>query len=64
MVVLEYRGIEVPFFVRQRIRYCMSPDLLRTWLIRALTATSAAEVVWNKRPPPGKARTWRGDEER
>jgi hypothetical protein len=48
MTVLEHRGIEVPFFVRQRIRYCMCPDLLRTWLIRALTAASAAEVVWKE----------------
>lgn len=43
--VLEARGIEVPHCDRQRIRCCVSPDLLRTWLIRAVTAKSSAEVI-------------------
>ncbi|TLS46765.1 hypothetical protein FE633_06460 [Streptomyces montanus] len=48
MIVLEHRGIEVPFFVSQRISHCLDPDILRTWLIRALTATSAVEVIRNE----------------
>ncbi|MGW7304338.1 hypothetical protein ACWGI1_02020 [Streptomyces sp. NPDC054835] len=48
VIVLEHRGIEVPLFVRQRIRHCVHPDLLRTWPIRALTAASAAEFIRNE----------------
>lgn len=47
VIVLEARGIEVPFFVRQRIWTCGSLGLLETWLIRAITATSAGAVIGN-----------------
>jgi hypothetical protein len=43
--VLKTRGIEVPADVRERILSCDDVALLATWLARAVTATSAAEVV-------------------
>jgi hypothetical protein len=45
LLVLEQRGIDVPFADRQRIRHCGDLGRLRTWFIRAITATSAADVI-------------------
>ena len=43
--VLQARGIEVSDEVRRRIVSCTDLALFDTWLARALTAPSAAEVI-------------------
>jgi hypothetical protein len=43
--VLSARGLEVSDEVRARITECTDLALLDTWLARALTAASAAEVI-------------------
>jgi hypothetical protein len=45
LLVLEQRGIDVPFADGQQIRHCGDLGRLRTWFIRAITATSAADVI-------------------
>ncbi len=44
LLVLEQRGIHVPAEAHDRITGCSDLGLLDTWLTRALTATSAAEI--------------------
>ncbi|UIX32764.1 hypothetical protein [Streptomyces sp. GQFP] len=44
LLVLEQRGIRVPDEARERITSCGDLGLLRTWLTRALTVASAAEL--------------------
>ncbi len=44
LLVLETRGIDAPDEARERITACDDPDLLRRWLARAVTASSAAEI--------------------
>lgn len=44
LTVLEQRGIDVPADVRERIAECRDLGLLHTWLVRAATALSAAEI--------------------
>jgi predicted nucleotidyltransferase/HEPN domain-containing protein len=45
LMVLTTRGIPVPAEVEQQIAGCSDPALLSLWLKRAITASSAAEVV-------------------
>lgn len=42
--VLELRGVHIPDEARGRIDSCTNLALLETWLTRALTAASAAEI--------------------
>ncbi|SDH48792.1 hypothetical protein [Nonomuraea jiangxiensis] len=42
--VLEQRGVPVTASVRERILACTDLELLESWLIRALKATSAEEL--------------------
>ncbi|WP_374955439.1 hypothetical protein [Streptomyces sp. Ru72] len=44
LVVLELRGLDVSGDVRRRITDCTDPDVLRRWLIRAVTAPKAEEI--------------------
>ncbi|MEU3780259.1 hypothetical protein [Streptomyces sp900129855] len=44
LTVLEQRGIDVPADARQRIADCGDLEMLHAWLLRAATATSAAEI--------------------
>jgi Flp pilus assembly CpaE family ATPase len=44
LVVLEQRGLDVSDDVRSRITDCTDPDVLRRWLIHAVTATKAEEI--------------------
>lgn len=44
LLVLEQRGLDVTDEVRERITGCDDTETLRTWLTRALTATSAADI--------------------
>ncbi|KPI25797.1 hypothetical protein OV320_7272 [Actinobacteria bacterium OV320] len=44
LTVLEQRGIDVPADARQRITECGDLEILHAWLVRAATATSAAEI--------------------
>lgn len=44
LTVLAARGIEVPADARDKITGCTDVDQLRTWLRRAVTATSLAEL--------------------
>ena len=48
LLVLARRGVEVPEDVRERVNACTDMGLLTTWLTRALTATTAEEVVRNE----------------
>jgi hypothetical protein len=45
LAVLAARGLEVPDDVRTRIASCTELGRLDTWLSRAVTAASAAEVI-------------------
>jgi hypothetical protein len=45
LTVLAARGLEVPDEARQRILSCTDLSLLDTWLTRAVTASSASEVL-------------------
>lgn len=45
LLVLRTRGVEVPPEIAERIAACGDPAVLVQWLQRAVTATSAAEVV-------------------
>lgn len=44
LLVLAARGLDVPDEIRERIVGCDDPDLLRRWLTRAVTASSAEEI--------------------
>ncbi|MFJ1651548.1 hypothetical protein ACIOC2_09080 [Streptomyces sp. NPDC088337] len=44
LLVLETRGIDVPYAIRERITACDDLELLRCWLARAVTVPSAEEV--------------------
>lgn len=44
LIVLETRGIDVPDSVRERVTCCEDCDISRNWLIRAVTAASAADI--------------------
>jgi hypothetical protein len=44
LLVLETRGIDVPGEIREQITACDDPELLRRWLARAVTVSSAEEI--------------------
>ncbi|MBD0842746.1 hypothetical protein [Streptomyces sp. TRM68416] len=44
LLILDTRGIEVPDAARERIASCTDLDELRTWLTRAVTATTADDL--------------------
>lgn len=44
LLVLEQRGLDVPDDVRARVTGCEDPEILRDWLTRAVTVTSAEEI--------------------
>ncbi|MDQ0992879.1 hypothetical protein [Streptomyces sp. V3I7] len=44
LLVLDARGVQVPADVLDRITDCTDPDVLRRWLVRAATASSAGEI--------------------
>jgi hypothetical protein len=44
LLVLEARGFDVSDEVRERVTGCDDPDLLREWLTRAVTASSAEAI--------------------
>ncbi|MBW8740632.1 MAG: hypothetical protein JF621_27180 [Streptomyces turgidiscabies] len=44
LLVLEQRGLDVTDEIRERITGCDDTETLRTWLTRAPTVTSAAEI--------------------
>jgi len=45
LTVLDARGVQVPDDIREQILACTDHDVLDTWLRRAVTATSAEDVV-------------------
>jgi hypothetical protein len=45
LVVMSSRGLVIPANVAETIRACTSPDQLAKWLLRALTASSAEQVL-------------------
>jgi hypothetical protein len=45
LLVLKTRGIAVPEETKQRIAACTDPAVLSLWLTRAVTASSADEIV-------------------
>ncbi|WP_340376371.1 hypothetical protein U5640_15445 [Streptomyces sp. SS7] len=45
LLVLEARGLGVTDEIRERITACDDPDLLRTWLTRAVTMEAAEDIV-------------------
>ncbi|MFB7918697.1 hypothetical protein [Streptomyces sp. NPDC056061] len=51
LVVLEARGIAIADEVREQIDTCYDLPLLRQWLIRAATATTAEKVFTTGRCP-------------
>lgn len=44
LLVLQQRGLEVPDDARERITACDDPQLVRTWLGRAVTAASTEAI--------------------
>lgn len=44
LFILEKRGITIPDGVRQRVNDCEDPEIMRSWLARALTAATAEEI--------------------
>ncbi|NBM15268.1 hypothetical protein GUY61_06225 [Streptomyces sp. GC420] len=42
--VLEARGLDVPDEAREQITGCGDPEILRRWLLRAVTASSAEDI--------------------
>ncbi|WP_175408790.1 hypothetical protein [Streptomyces sp. TRM64462] len=44
LLILEQRDISVPDSVRQRVNDCEDPEVMRSWLLRALTVTSAEKL--------------------
>ncbi|MFE7618404.1 hypothetical protein [Streptomyces sp. NPDC057496] len=51
LALLEARGIAITDEVRKQIETCYDLPLLRQWLIRAATATTAEEVFTTDRCP-------------
>ncbi|MER6416415.1 RpnC/YadD family protein [Streptomyces humidus] len=49
LLVLEARGLDVSDEVRARVTGCDDPDLLRDWLTRAVTASSAESIFTGDR---------------
>ncbi|MBK3624981.1 hypothetical protein JHN59_08985 [Streptomyces sp. MBT49] len=49
MLVLEARGLDVSDEIRERITGCDDPDLLRDWLTRAVTVSSAEAIFTGDR---------------
>ncbi|MGW4199833.1 hypothetical protein [Streptomyces sp. NPDC004726] len=47
LLVLELRGINVSDEVREQVTNCDDPDISRTWLARAITATTAEDIFKN-----------------
>jgi hypothetical protein len=45
LTVLDARGVQVPAAVREQILACTDLAQLEIWLRRAVTATTAAEVI-------------------
>jgi hypothetical protein len=45
LAALETRGIAIPDDARDRVAICEDPSILQGWLIRALTAATAAEAL-------------------
>jgi len=45
LTVLDARGVDVPDAIREQILACTDRDVIDTWLRRAVTATSAEDVV-------------------
>ncbi|MFE5841443.1 hypothetical protein ACFQ7N_07300 [Streptomyces niveus] len=44
LFVLEHRGIRVPDDVRARITGCQEREMMRPWLMSAVTARAAREI--------------------
>ncbi|MGW0813252.1 hypothetical protein ACWD00_08385 [Streptomyces viridiviolaceus] len=44
LFVLEQRGLDISDDVRRRVTECGNPEILRTWLARAITAPTAEEI--------------------
>ncbi len=44
LLVLEQRGLSVSDAVRTRVMECVDDDVLRRWLVRAVTVSSAEEI--------------------
>ncbi|WP_026415123.1 hypothetical protein [Actinomadura oligospora] len=44
LVVLEGRGVAVSDKARERVHECVDPDVLRGWLLRAVTALTEEDV--------------------
>ncbi|MFJ7960429.1 hypothetical protein ACIQ62_29480 [Streptomyces sp. NPDC096319] len=44
LIVIEQRGLAVSEAVRERVASCDDPDVLRRWLVRAVTVASAEEI--------------------
>ncbi|WP_307854047.1 hypothetical protein [Streptomyces tagetis] len=44
LLVLEQRGLDVSVEVRRRIEECGDPEVLREWLVRAVTVGRAEDV--------------------
>ncbi|MEV5971808.1 hypothetical protein [Streptomyces sp. NPDC051921] len=44
LIVLEQRGLDVSDDARQRITGCADPEVLRRWVARAVTVSSAEEI--------------------
>lgn len=45
LLILRVRGIALPDEMRAKIDTCKDPHLLKQWIRRAVTATTAEEVV-------------------
>ncbi|MEU0967033.1 hypothetical protein ABZ357_16990 [Streptomyces sp. NPDC005917] len=50
LLILATRGVEVPESARERITTCADPDLLRSWLTRAVTAETV-EALFTEAAP-------------
>ncbi|MFG2624447.1 hypothetical protein [Streptomyces sp. NPDC048473] len=48
LAIFEQRDIDVPDEVRERITGCDDPQVMRPWLSRAVTATTATDVFTEK----------------
>ncbi|MFH8578875.1 hypothetical protein [Streptomyces zaomyceticus] len=44
LIVLEQRGLDVPDDLRARVTACDDPELLRRWLVRAVTVSAAEDI--------------------
>ncbi|MGW4162811.1 hypothetical protein [Streptomyces sp. NPDC004788] len=48
LIILEQRGLDVPDDVRERVTGCDDPEVLRRWVARAVTVSSAEEIFEDK----------------